>query len=217
MATHHPGTELLLDYSAGALKEPVALLVATHLALCPRCRAEAEQLESVGGALLDDLKPQAMARNSLKQVLARLDEPDRAEPAPAVPAASDADLGLPRPLRDYVGSGLDGLAWKSRPGLAEAEVLAEFPGFKTRLMKIEAGRAMPRHTHEGSELTLVLSGGFSDAAGHYLRGDVAVADASVDHQPVADPGEECLCLAVTDAPLKLTGPFGRLLNPFVRI
>ena len=26
-----------------------------------------------------------------------------------------------------------------------------------------------------------------------------------------------LCLAVTDAPLKLTSPLGRLLNPFVRI
>ncbi len=76
---------------------------------------------------------------------------------------------------------------------------------------------MPVHTHEGTELTLVLAGAFSDAHGHFLRGDVAEADASVEHQPVADPGEDCLCLAVTDAPLRLTGPFGRLLNPFLRI
>ena len=76
---------------------------------------------------------------------------------------------------------------------------------------------MPRHTHDGSELTLVLTGGFTERGNHFLRGDVAVADSSVDHCPVADPGEPCLCLAVTDAPLRLTGPFGRLLNPFVRI
>ena len=50
-----------------------------------------------------------------------------------------------------------------------------------------------------------------------MRGDVAEADPSVNHQPVADPGEDCICLAVTDAPLRLTGPFGRLLNPFLRI
>jgi putative transcriptional regulator len=66
-------------------------------------------------------------------------------------------------------------------------------------------------------MTLVLAGGFSDESGHFVRGDVAEADPSVNHQPVADPGEDCLCLAVTDAPLRLTGPFGRLLNPFLRI
>jgi putative transcriptional regulator len=76
---------------------------------------------------------------------------------------------------------------------------------------------MPTHTHDGSELTLVLAGGFSDESGHFVRGDVAEADPSINHQPVADPGEDCLCLAVTDAPIRLTGPFGRLLNPFLRI
>ncbi len=88
---------------------------------------------------------------------------------------------------------------------------------KTRLLRIKAGTALPQHTHEGHEFTLLLAGGFSDASGHYLRGDVAVADASVDHRPVADDGEDCLCLAVTDAPLRLTGPFGRYLNFFARL
>ena len=30
-------------------------------------------------------------------------------------------------------------------------------------------------------------------------------------------GEDCLCLAVTDAPLRLTGRFTRMLNPFLRV
>ena len=84
-------------------------------------------------------------------------------------------------------------------------------------MRIKSGTAMPSHTHEGTELTLVLAGGFSDERGHFLRGDLAEVDASVDHRPIADPGDDCICLAVTDAPLRLTGPFGRLLNPFLRI
>jgi len=29
---------------------------------------------------------------------------------------------------------------------------------------------------------------------------------------VADEREECICLAVTDAPLRFTGPMGRVLN-----
>jgi putative transcriptional regulator len=83
-------------------------------------------------------------------------------------------------------------------------------------MRIRAGRAVPRHTHRGYELVCVLEGGFSDAAGHYGRGDVAVADDGVDHQPTADADGDCICLAVTDAPVRLTGRFWRLLNPFVR-
>jgi putative transcriptional regulator len=34
---------------------------------------------------------------------------------------------------------------------------------------------------------------------------------------VTYPDEDCLCFAVTDAPLKLTSRIGRLLNPFVRL
>lgn len=95
-------------------------------------------------------------------------------------------------------------------------MLPEFPGYKTQLLKIASGTAMPSHTHLGTELTLVLAGGFSDESGQYGEGDVAEADDSVTHRPVADPGEDCICLAVTDAPLRLTGALGWLLNPFIR-
>ena len=96
------------------------------------------------------------------------------------------------------------------------KLLEDFPGYKTRMMRIKAGTAMPWHTHEGQELTLVLAGGFTDGEKHFLAGDVAAADPTVNHRPVADPGEDCLCLAVTEGPLRLTGPIGRLLNPFIR-
>ncbi len=84
-------------------------------------------------------------------------------------------------------------------------------------MRLRAGTGAPRHTHEGTELTLVLEAGFTDALGHYLRGDVEVADSALDHRPVADIDGDCLCLAMADAPLRLTGRLGRLLNTFVRM
>ena len=77
---------------------------------------------------------------------------------------------------------------------------------------IEAGRRMPSHTHLGQELTLVLQGSFADATGSYTKGDVATADGSIDHQPRAGEGELCLCLAVEDAPLRLTGISGMLVG-----
>jgi putative transcriptional regulator len=62
----------------------------------------------------------------------------------------------------------------------------------------------------------VLAGGFSDGDGHYVRGDLSFSDGEVDHSPRADDDGECICLTVTDAPLRLTGPLMRFLNPFVR-
>ncbi len=218
---HHPGDDLLIAYAAGSLEEPVALVVATHLALCPRCRREVDRLEALGGVLMEANEAEPLEEDSLKRTLARLDEAAPDEPVkPAVRPAARSTEGIPlvpRPLRDYLGEGLDQLDWTAFRGLEKVELLPECSSHRTRLMRIKSGTAMPTHTHEGSELTLVLAGGFSDEYGHFLRGDVAEVDSSVNHRPVADPGEDCLCLAVTDAPLRLTGPLGRLLNPFLRI
>ena len=191
------------------------------MALCPRCRAEVAQCEALGGVLLEDQETEALQDDSLERVLARLDDTAAEESAPPAPRTAARSVGagplVPRPLRDCLGEGLNQLDWTTFRGLEKVELLPEFPSFRTRLMRIKSGTAMPTHTHEGSELTLVLAGGFSDENGHFLRGDVAEADPSVTHRPIADPGEDCLCLAVTDAPLRLTGPLGRLLNPFLHI
>tara|TARA_R110002167_G_scaffold23721_3_gene84109 strand:+ start:1702 stop:2358 length:657 start_codon:yes stop_codon:yes gene_type:complete len=216
MPQHHPAEELLIDYAAGSMGEPMALLLATHLTLCPQCRGEAARLDALGGALLESLEPEPVSDTALQALLDQLDsEPESPPIAKPEPKSEDGAL-LPRPLMDYIGGPLSAVRWQRFGGLSIAELEVGGREVHTRLMRIASGMAMPRHTHEGNELTLVLSGGFSDSRGHYLRGDVATTDSSVDHQPVADADGDCLCLAVTDAPLRLTGRFGRMLNPFFR-
>ena len=144
-----------------------------------------------------------------------LDQP--LPPPDPAPAARRGDPALPQPLRGYVGDSLDRLPWRRLGPIAELRLLPARAGFTTRLLWARAGAAVPAHTHAGSEMTLVLRGGFTDAGGHFVRGDVEEADHSVDHRPVADDDEDCLCLTVTDAPLRLTSRFGRLLNPFLRL
>lgn len=215
--THHPSDARLLDYVAGSLAEPMALLVATHLALCPGCRSESGELETLGGALLDGLEPLPLTEGGIERLFARLERQEESEDETAPRRTTDGERDLPEPLRGYLGGALSSLPWRRLGPIGQVQLLSQHPGFTTRLLSIRAGTAMPSHTHEGAELTLVLRGAFSDETGKYLRGDVAEADTHVDHTPVADPGEDCLCLAVTDAPLKLTGRFGRLVNPFVRL
>jgi len=215
----HVSEEHLMDYAAGTASEPVSLLVATHLALCPECRAKVTDYERIGGAMLADSKPADLTDAALDAVMARLDEAPADLPAhkPAVHYDEPTRRILPEPLRSYLGDNLSALPWRNvTRSLQEIELPIGDSGYRTRLLRIKAGQAMPEHTHGGSEMTLVLAGGFSDATGHYGRGDVSIADDELVHTPVADAGEDCICLAVTDAPLKLTGPVGRIINLFMR-
>jgi putative transcriptional regulator len=86
-----------------------------------------------------------------------------------------------------------------------------------RLLYIPAGAAVPDHGHKGTELTLVLQGAFSDATDRFGRGDLEIADEDLEHTPVAEAGQDCICLAATDAPLRFTGLIPRMLQPIFRI
>jgi putative transcriptional regulator len=203
MPQHHPDDALLIEYANGALDEAKALLVATHLALCPVCRHAVAAGEAAGAA---------MAFDSVAADVGPM--PDVAS-TPVEPRAAAAEpvARVPEPLRGYLGRPVLELGWVPVLAGMKAYPLPEFAGRSSvRLLAIEPGRRMPRHTHEGLELTLVLQGSFADASGDYAKGDVATADASIDHQPQAGAGELCLCLAVEDAPLKLTGFKGALIN-----
>tara|TARA_R110000772_G_scaffold215694_2_gene326318 strand:+ start:163951 stop:164619 length:669 start_codon:yes stop_codon:yes gene_type:complete len=218
---HHPSEELLLDYASGALSESWSLAVATHLALCPVCRHEVARMEAVGGGLLDAVTPAGCSDAAFDAVLARLT--DGADAAPiTVPRETLYETArpapvLPEPLRGYIGADLDGVPWQ-RLGLGAYQCLVRTEdGVTARLLRIPAGRPVPEHTHRGQELTLVLRGAFSDQTGHYGAGDFQDADEHIKHQPHAAPGEDCICLAITDAPLRFQSLAARLVQPLLGI
>lgn len=208
---HHPSEELLLDHAAGALAEAPALLVATHLALCPACRADLAALESLGAGLLEAGEPGVLDEALLERTLARL---DGQEPAPE--AVAQRLAWPPRPLRDYLRGALEALPWRMRLPGVHGCALDGLAGGKVEMLRIQPGRAVPSHTHRGVEMTLVLEGGYADELGHFGRGDVCVADESITHRPHADDGPDCICLTVTDGVLRFSGPFGWIVNPLQR-
>lgn len=211
---HHPAEDQLLDYAAGSLDEPVGLVVATHLALCPACRRQVRGLEAIGGALLDELPAVRADSDGLARVLARLDEPEPPLPATRPDVTLDAETRrlVPEPLRSQLGASLAELSWQRvARGLDEHELPLDRPGFKTRLLRIRPGAAIPRHGHRGLESVLVLDGGFTDERGHYARGDVGLSDPRIVHRPVADLDRDCLCLIVVEGRLRFAGLFGRLI------
>jgi putative transcriptional regulator len=83
-------------------------------------------------------------------------------------------------------------------------------------LRCRPGSAIPAHTHAGLEAVLVLQGGFRDQGGHYGLGDIAVADGTINHRPVADRTVDCIIFVVEEAPVQLTGPIGRVVQRLFR-
>ncbi len=209
---HHLSDELIMGYSAGTLPEAVNLIVAAHISLCDECRAAVTAHDTVGGAVLDHCDAVPVAADSLSSVLDRIKSAPKAQQI-HVPQ----DDVLPAPLLDYVGGSLDNVKWRPAGLGVKQAILRTSKEASARLLYIPAGVAVPDHGHNGLELTLVLKGAFQDEDGRFARGDIEVADEAVEHTPIADISEDCICLAVTDAPLRFKGILPRMAQPFLGI
>ena len=183
-------------------------MVSSHLELKPHNHAYVRSLEALLGSEIEALEVQALEERTrasrLEAIFAGFQDP--------VQEVAAAQHPLPLALRQYIGIDFNDIRWRTKmPGLKEFHIETK-DGYEATLLWIKAGRKMLSHTHDGAEITLVLDGSFSDLKGVYSRGDVAIADADIDHAPRAGLESDCLCFAVTDAPLRLTGPVGRLFT-----
>lgn len=210
---HHLSDDLLMAYSAGDLPEAFSLVIATHVSLCDECRARLEAYDALGGAVIEDQSAE-LSMGSLEACLARIDGMPQANAR-----APRRGSGIfPAPLVDYIGGGVNAVKWRPL-GLGARQAILKMGdnGASVRLLSIPGGTAMPDHGHSGLEMTLVLQGAFRDEGDRFARGDIEVADDSLEHTPVAEPGETCICLAATQGPLRFNSLIPRLAQPFFRI
>lgn len=209
---HHLSDALLMAYSAGTLPEGFNLVVATHVSMCDECRARMHSFDAVGGAILEEDILAEMGDDAFAATLAMI----KGFTPEAAVVQKPRSL-LPAPLQDYVGQGLEDVNWKSLGGGVKHAVLKTSKQATARLVMIPAGCAVPDHGHRGMELTLVLQGAFADDEDRFGRGDIEIADEDLHHTPVAEMGEDCICLTATDAPLKFNSWIPRIAQPFLRI
>lgn len=211
---HHLTPAVLMAYSTGGLPEAFNLMVASHLSLCDTCRAEAESYDNLGGSVLDGMgEPAGLTAGSLEATMALIAGGAMDEPVRKVNRGST----LPAPLQDYIGGDIADIKWRPVGMGVKQAILKTSSDATARLLFIPAGAAMPDHGHNGLEMTMVLQGAFQDEDDYFARGDVEIADSDMHHTPVADIHEDCICLAVTDAPLKFRGLIPKLAQPFLRI
>lgn len=226
--THHSlGDEIFTAYASGTLSGPMRLLLETQSRLDPDIARMRDDADRVAGLLLETVSPAPLRRDALSGVLAAIDAElaGAGEAGPRIRQSKDVDaanesrkaaklassaldelLGLPEPVRDLALE--SGANWQfGGPGVRTLELMRE-DGAKAELIRLEPGYGVPRHTHDCKEFTLVLCGAFDDGLARYAKGQMSVADPEIEHRPVAEPGEVCIALAVTDGPLAFTGPLG---------
>lgn len=218
---------LLAAYAAGTLPPPLEAVVSAHLALDRTNHRLVDDLTVLAAEEMEGLAPKPLANRErvLASVLAAVsrDEPAAETPGRRAEAARPQSAGaLPLPLARYLAGSLghpttiDTLPWRPvLPGLRQW-VGARDEGWTLRLLRGRAGVAIPHHGHRGAEITLVVTGGLIDGEAHFHAGDLSVSGEDDDHRPRVDDSGECICAVVSAAPIRLSGPIGWVVNPFLK-
>ncbi len=213
MTRHHPDSLTLMEYSAGNLTEPHALCIRLHLDQCPHCRSRVDTLDSLGAVMMEHQPKADVSESMFDSILSRIDS-DTGENE-----VVNRVINRMSPLQKLLGEDLNSLPWKRQLGdVSVLDISERFPGQSEQvvLQKLAAGGKAPAHTHRGEETTIVLQGAFADQKGVFNQWDFVVLNDQDEHKPVAVGCEDCITLSVLSAPVKLTGTFTRMLNPFIR-
>lgn len=213
----HPSSEWLEQFAAGSLSIGQALCVSVHVAQCVQCRRAVDALQALGGALMESAGAVPVSDKLLDDVFAVIDAQPQTKPVEAMTAGASND-NMPVQLRKLIPAGYDALNWtRLLPSMQLAVLDVGDDRCQVSLQRVRPGGRIAMHDHRGTELTLVLRGGFSDESGAYQKGDFLVREPNQRHQPIAHQDQECICLAAIAAPVRFTGPLMRWVNPFLRI
>lgn len=237
MIKFHPTSQQISDFVQGTLSPPLALMVAAHCDMCPKCRALVEiETESLAAEMLTDVGDEFDSNIAFGDMLSSItdsNEKDTATSSVNIPlseiyfdngTSTQAEeksetvieldgrkFAVPSTLQRYIQKTGN---WSSLVGkLWQAPVELGNQGVANFIYMAQGG-SVPEHTHRGTEYTLVIDGEFSDGLNHYDTGDFIYMDGEKTHTPRADTKEGCLVFSIVDQPLHFTSGLARLLNPF---
>jgi len=210
--------DAITEYAAGTLSPAKHMIVACQSEIAKAVAERVAFQEDIAASLIEETKPQSLSPLFMGNVLAALPEQESVNENQV-----DAPVnGLaPKSLRHMLGHGLKELKWKSLvPGVAVHDILGNRKtkeGERLYLLKAKGGMRMPEHSHTGEEWTLILTGSYTIGDKRFARGDLHIEDETETHSPHIDEGEDCICLVMTQGPLKMQGWLPKLVQGVVGI
>ncbi|MEM9937590.1 MAG: ChrR family anti-sigma-E factor [Pseudomonadota bacterium] len=206
--------EIYSAYAAGCLDPAFALMLETQAALRPDVSRAIARAETIAGIFLENENAVELSENAVQTALAMIEEieaPKRSCRAAQIAGEGlEEILALPEPVREHALQACGERGWQRLgEGVARLKLDLESKA-DVELYRIGAGRTVPRHSHEGGEFTLVVSGGFSDDTGQFGPGDLSFKGPEHTHQPTGDLDGTCYALAIREGGLRFTGAMGLL-------
>ncbi|MDA0788588.1 MAG: ChrR family anti-sigma-E factor [Proteobacteria bacterium] len=210
-ASKHPDSSWLVSYSAGGLGPSFSVILQAHLAVCARCRCTLKQADVLGAEFMFGAGevPVGSFSTPPHEIGVRADEP--------IEWSRDTITDLPQFFDQYIGTHLDCLNWMAAGKGLKVCKLSSQPDDRLWMLRAQPGTVLPRHSHSGSELTLVLKGAYFCEDTIYGVGDIEDATDETLHQPMVSAEGECICIAAVDGPLRFTGLLPRLAQRFIGI
>jgi len=229
----HIDTELLLNYSNGNVEPALSLAIALHQKQCKPCRQKIAAIESSYGQNLELSEASRIENNSFERLTADLDKLPTSDNDVSKTSKSlykkniDIDdfgeddtlsyaiAAINRPLFNQLSDfNYDDFEWQKLSSKISSVALELYdPSFKVNLLRFSPHTKIPKHTHLGKEFTYVIKGDFKDHKGKHNAGDFIACDGSDEHKPIVGTSG-CVCLAITDAPLRFTGLLGPIFNRY---
>ncbi|MEM9178437.1 MAG: ChrR family anti-sigma-E factor [Pseudomonadota bacterium] len=212
-ATINDFGEIYSSYAAGCLDPAFCLLVETQATLRPDVQRAVARAETIAGVFFESEEMATLSAGAADKALALIDAYEAGERpvAKAVKLAGeglDELLDLPEPLRETALHSYQTHKWQGlTQGIRRLKLDAGSEA-EVELYRIEPGCTVPKHSHHGSEFTLVVAGGFSDESGSFGPGDISLKGPEDTHQPTGDMDGVCYALAVRDGGLRFTGVIG---------
>ena len=211
---HHPDPSFLVSYSACALADPFNVVLQAHLAVCAQCREALMAADEIGAAFMLGAGDDHVAEGP----------PAFVNPLPSMAGGDSPVEWTKEEPKDvthffdrYIGGHLDSLNWmRAGKGLRVCRLSNDGTN-RMWMLRADPRTALPKHSHEGSELTFVLKGSFESQDALFRVGDIEDADDGTLHQPVVTDDDECICIAAVDGPLRFSGLLPRIAQTFIGI
>ncbi|MFT7558974.1 MAG: putative transcriptional regulator [Flavobacteriales bacterium] len=230
----HPDDAELFEYSAGSSSWAISIAIASHLHFCSKCKARVASLNELAGEYVGSQLGAPVADDTFAKTMAMISHHDSTSFPIAGSSIKSSSLGdsslvqhdssntdypeyLPKVLRKIMLKPRE-LHWKKiSKSLQSTQLTTGQNHYEVCLHKIKRGGSVIEHDHNGAEVVVVLDGSFSDLGGTYNAGDYLVRGPGEPHRPTAAMNQDCICLSIAEAPVKLKGLLGLLMNPFLRI
>lgn len=216
MIAHHLDETTIMRLACGDVDEAFAVVATAHLAMCAECSDAVRTAEEIGGEMLLSLDEAHLSDDAVECMMRSIDVAGGL-PNPAKPSVRHDTIAsdVPAPLVRFVGPSLNNIDWSRPFGGVRKRNLRLGPECTSSLymLKIASGKSMPEHGHGGSEMTLVLSGAYRDEIGRFGPGDIADLDEHIEHRPIVDSDEPCICVVATEAPTRFKSLIGKALQP----